>query len=54
MSEETEKLIQRADDCLSDAEANLLLGRLVVAVNRSYYCMFDCARSLLTDLSFTA
>lgn len=51
MSSETFKLLQRAEDCLSDAEANLKLDRLNVTVNRSYYCIFDCARGLLAEMS---
>ncbi len=51
MKAETAKFLHRAEDCLSDAEANLHLDRFVVTVNRSYYCMFDCARGLLAEAS---
>ncbi len=51
MNTEAFKFLQRAEDCLSDAEANLQQDRLVVTVNRAYYCMFDCVRGLLADLS---
>jgi len=50
MKAETVKFLQRAEDCLSDAEANFQLDRLIVVVNRSYYCMFDCARGLLAEI----
>ena len=50
MINETRKFLQRAEDCLSDAEANFKLDRLVVVVNRSYYCMFDCVRGLLAEV----
>lgn len=49
MKEEAVKLMRRAADCISDAEANVLLGRWVVCVNRSYYAIFDCARALLVE-----
>lgn len=49
MKEESQKLLQRAADCLSDAEANLALNRWVVGVNRAYYAVFDCARALLAE-----
>ena len=49
MKAETAKLLQRTEDCLSDAEANFQLDRLIVVVNRSYYCMFDCVRGLLAE-----
>lgn len=50
MKKEAAKFLQRAEDCLSDAAANLEIRRLVVVVNRSYYCMFDCARGLLAEI----
>ncbi len=50
MKAETVKFLQRAEDCLSDAEANFQLDRLIVVVNRSYYCMFDCVRGLLAEI----
>lgn len=49
MKEETVKLMRRAADCISDAQANAQLGRWVVCVNRSYYAIFDCARALLVE-----
>lgn len=50
MKTETLKFLQRAEDCLSDAEANFQLDRLIVVVNRSYYCIFDCVRGLLAEV----
>jgi uncharacterized protein (UPF0332 family) len=49
MKAETAKFLQRAEDCLPDADANFQLDRLLVVVNRSYYCMFDAVRGLLAE-----
>ena len=49
MKTELEKILARAEDCLSDAQFNFEHDRLQVAVNRSYYCIFDCVRALLWD-----
>ena len=47
MTPEIEKIIDRAEDCLSDAVFNFEHNRFQVAINRSYYCMFDCISALL-------
>lgn len=52
MKDETGKFLERAEDCLSDADANFHIKRYVVVVNRSYYCIFDCVRGLLAEVSF--
>ncbi|MFN0173936.1 MAG: HEPN domain-containing protein [Saprospiraceae bacterium] len=49
MSVEIQKVLERAEDCLSDAEFSLQHGRLLVSANRSYYCVFDCIAALLID-----
>ncbi len=51
MSEEIKKMIQRAESCLSDASYNLAGSRYLVAVNRAYYCIFDCLQALLQSQS---
>ncbi len=47
MTSEIKKIIDRAEDCLSDAVFNFEHNRFQVAINRSYYCMFDCISALL-------
>ena len=49
MKPEIEIILARAEDCLSDAVFNLEHDRLQVAVNRSYYCIFDCVIALLHE-----
>ncbi len=47
MTPEIEKILARAEECLSDARFNFEHDRFQVAVNRSYYCVFDCVAALL-------
>jgi uncharacterized protein (UPF0332 family) len=47
MSEEVIKILQRAADCLSDAQLNYQFQRYIACINRSYYCIFDCLQALL-------
>ncbi len=47
MKEEIEKMMQRAEDCLSDAAYNFKDNRYLVVINRAYYCVFDCLQALL-------
>ncbi len=49
MKPEIEKILDRAEDCFSDAEFNFKNDRFQVAVNRSYYCIFDCVTALLQE-----
>lgn len=49
MKSETQKLLLRAEDCLDDANFNLTHQRCMVAVNRSYYCIFDSVQALLVE-----
>jgi uncharacterized protein (UPF0332 family) len=47
MTIQIQKLIERAEECLSDAEYSLEDLRFDMALNRAYYCVFDCVRALL-------
>ena len=39
--------LEKAKECLSDAQANLMDGRFKNAANRSYYSVFNAMRSVL-------
>lgn len=47
MKSEIQKIVAKAEDCLSDSQYNFDGRRYIASVNRSYYCIFDCVRALL-------
>lgn len=40
------RAIEKAEECLSDAEYSVKDDRYAVTINRCYYCIFDCIRAL--------
>lgn len=48
MNEDVSAYLQKAKDCLSDAEYLLKDDRLEAACNRSYYAIFDAVQALLS------
>ncbi|MCC7504660.1 MAG: HEPN domain-containing protein [Saprospiraceae bacterium] len=49
MKEETEKLLERAKECLEEARQLYDYDHYLGCVNRSYYCTFCAARALLIE-----
>ncbi len=49
MTEEVRLHLERADDCIKDAEVLLDAHRLAAAAGRAYYAMFHAATALLLD-----
>lgn len=49
MKKDTAKLISRAEACLEEAHHLLAYDHYLGAINRAYYCIFDCARALLHE-----
>lgn len=47
MNAEIQKILENAEDCLLTAQYNAQGGWQKAAVNRAYYCMFDCVTALL-------
>jgi len=54
MSDEIEKILREAEDCLSNAKYNLKGNWNKAAVNRAYYCMFYCVTALLHTQQISA
>ena len=49
MNEEVRLHLERADDCIKDAELLLSANRNFAAVGRGYYAMFHSATAVLLD-----
>jgi len=54
MTNEIEKILENAEDCLLSAEYNFKGGWYKAAINRTYYCMFDSVTALLRDKELSA
>ena len=44
--------LEKAYECLDDAEFNYIGGRLSVCINRSYYCIFHCMNACIVIYGF--
>ncbi len=49
MKADTSKLLERAEECLEEAQQLLALDFYLGAINRAYYCVFGCTRALLFE-----
>ncbi len=49
MKKDAAKLLARADECLEEARQLFNFNHQLGAINRAYYCIFDCARALLYE-----
>jgi uncharacterized protein (UPF0332 family) len=45
--------LEKARDCLRDAEKNMQDGAYANAANRSYYCIFHAIRTALITIDFS-
>lgn len=49
MKPDTIKLLERAEECLEEAQQLLAFNHYLGSINRAYYCIFGCARALLFE-----
>lgn len=49
MKSDVAKLLRRAEECLEEAHQLHRYEHYLGAINRAYYCIFDCARALLHE-----
>jgi uncharacterized protein (UPF0332 family) len=46
--------IDKAHECLKDAETMLISGSYATSANRSYYCIFHAMQAVLTTVGFSS